>query len=271
MSNPNGYNTLKCSSVGDRFLIDAAPTVQRVLKAVEGNPGLYRLARVAQLFLSKILILHRSRAINAYLSSPGAKRLQIGAGFSIKLGWLNADLLPWSLAYLRNDAIVMDAARRLPFPDASFDYVFSEHLIEHLSYPDGLSMLTECYRIMRPGGRIRIATPNLENWIGLYLNVDSDIKRKYIEYQVANFLQDAGRCEPIFVLNLVVRAWGHQFIYDRRTLRCALESAGFTRVENYGPGESDDETLRGAERHGELIGEDMNRFETMVLEAVRPT
>jgi predicted SAM-dependent methyltransferase len=49
-----------------------------------------------------------------------------------------------------------------------FDYVFSEHMIEHVSYAEGLLMLRECLRVLKPGGRIRIATPSLEVLLDLY-------------------------------------------------------------------------------------------------------
>ena len=48
---------------------------------------------------------------------------------------------------------VVDASRRLPFPDASFDAVLCNDSINHL--PDRATVLQEWHRIVRPGGRIR--------------------------------------------------------------------------------------------------------------------
>ena len=63
---------------------------------------------------------------------------------------------------------------------------------------------------------------------------------------------------------------GHQFIYDHSTLRVALEKTGFVDIMNRAPGQSDDEILRGVEFHGRIIGnEELNAFETMVMEAIR--
>ena len=36
---------------------------------------------------------------------------------------------------------------------------------------------------------------------------------------------------PVYVLNNFMRAWGHQFIYDKQTLMSALRNAGFARIE----------------------------------------
>jgi predicted SAM-dependent methyltransferase len=41
--------------------------------------------------------------------------------------WLNTDLLP-----INRDVVYLDATRRLPFRNDQFDYVFSEHTIEHI-------------------------------------------------------------------------------------------------------------------------------------------
>lgn len=45
-------------------------------------------------------------------------------------------------------------------PDASFDGVFSAHLIEHLPYPKVVELIEQSYRILQPGGIVVLATPN---------------------------------------------------------------------------------------------------------------
>lgn len=51
----------------------------------------------------------------------------------------------------------------LPFPDASFDAVFSHALFEHLARP--VDAARECLRVLRPGGAIGVATPDWEAFI----------------------------------------------------------------------------------------------------------
>lgn len=46
----------------------------------------------------------------------------------------------------------------LPFPEASFDYVYSKSVLEHLQKPG--TMLSECFRVLRPGGVAVIMTPS---------------------------------------------------------------------------------------------------------------
>ena len=47
----------------------------------------------------------------------------------------------------------------LPFPDGTFDVVIAHHIIEHVSDTDLL--VSESYRVLKPGGYIMVGTPNL--------------------------------------------------------------------------------------------------------------
>ncbi|MFO0872132.1 MAG: methyltransferase domain-containing protein [Pirellulales bacterium] len=210
--------------------------------------------------------LTRGIAIRRYLARHDVRKLQVGSGPNLLSGWLNTDLCESS----RLKAVPMDATKPFPLPSQEFDYVFSEHMIEHINYDQGLAMLQECFRVLKPGGRIRIATPDLEVLIGLHTPHRSPIQQRYLRW-VAHRHLDEQREHPAFVINNGFRNWGHQFIYDRATLQNALEATGFTDVTICRPGTSADDQLRGLESHGRLVGdEDINQFETMVLEASRP-
>jgi len=237
--------------------------------------------------------VRRRRAARAYFRSHEQARLNVGAGPDFRLeGWLNTDRNPHhsrGVAYL-------DATQPFPFKDSTFDYVTSEHLIEHLTYDEGLRMLGECFRVLKPGGRIRLATPDLQVYVDLFGADKSDVQQRYIRYHADKFLrslEEPRSSKPLrsriaeqsetggpssdavltcLVINNELRSWGHQFIYDRETLSAAMEQAGFVDVVRHASGESGDENLRGIELHGKVVGnEEMNRFETMVLEARRPS
>jgi predicted SAM-dependent methyltransferase len=148
--------------------------------------------------------------------------------------------------------------------------VFSEHMIEHVGWAAGQSMLRECRRVLRPGGRIRLATPDLAFLIDLYRTDKTDIQRRYVEWSARTHELGAPGALDTFVINHFFRAWGHRFIYDFDALRLALESAGFSGVVRSAVGSSDDPALRGLERHGDAIPPEFNLLETLVVEAVRP-
>ena len=208
----------------------------------------------------------RSRQIEAYLRTHPVRKLQLGTGANPYEEWLNTDIHDFRR---RGEVVYLDATEPFPLPDESFDLIFSEHMIEHLSYAEGQRCLTECHRILRPGGRIRVATPSLDRLIRLYDPELTDLQRRYLRWEIDTFIDHADAELPGFVLNNFLRDWGHEFVYDRQTLSHALETAGFVDVEEWAVGESRDPRLAGLERHMRSAAE-FNEYETMVLEARRP-
>ncbi len=209
--------------------------------------------------------LVRPLTIKASLKSHKVHSLQIGAGANILDGWLNTNEAKFS-----SRVIFLDAAKVFPFKDSTFDYVFSEHQIEHLTFQEGQFMLCECMRVLKPGGKIRIATPDLERLLGLYGPEQNEIQRRYIKWIGDAYCREGGPCGAAFVINNAFYNWEHHFLYDFATLRDVMGKAGFVDIKRYPAGESDDKVLRGIEHHGKAIGdEEMNRFETMVLEGGR--
>jgi predicted SAM-dependent methyltransferase len=184
------------------------------------------------------------RTIREYFEAHSIRKLQLGAGENYVDGWLNTDIEP------KANGVYLDATSDYPFPSGSFHYVFAEHLIEHLQWEGGLKMLKECHRVLGPGGKIRIVTPNLANLFGW---PDTPVM-------------------PAYVLNKAMREWGHQFIYDPATLRKTLELAGFTEIKERYIGEKTDPVFEGVELRTRSLGEDVwltNSWGAMAFEAVR--
>ena len=199
--------------------------------------------------------LRRRSRIARYLREQEERKLQLGAADKPLPGWLNTDLHD----YGRPDIVFLDAREAFPLPDASFDVVYSEHMLEHLTYADGQRCLRECFRVLRPGGTISIATPSLERLAGLY--GDGDLQARYVQWAAATLQPELKAPLPGAVVNNFFRSWGHEFIYDPATLRHALTEAGFVEIE--------ERPIGALERH--LPEEpELNAFETIVLEARRP-
>ena len=206
------------------------------------------------------------KLIREYWAAHPVKRLQLGAGGNYVDGWLNTDIEP------RGDGVYLDATSDFPFPDGSFHFVFAEHLIEHLPWEGGLKMLQESHRVLAPGGRIRIVTPNLEKFIYLLNHGSDDESRRFM---------DAGRrlngwpdvpVMPAYIFNKVAREWGHQFFYDPATLRKTFELAGFKEIVERRIGEATDPTFEAVELRTRAADEDMrftNQWGAMAFEAVR--
>ncbi len=207
---------------------------------------------------------HRSKkAFKTFLEGARPHGLAIGAGQAPIDGWLNTDTVPFTNVWY------LDASRRFPFDDHSFDYVYSEHMIEHISVEDALRTVAEFFRVLRPGGRVRLATPGLEYLCALYEAPYSSRKQKYVhEYLEASGARSLGDGRAQ-VLNRSFRAHGHCFIHDRSSLGAILETAGFREVTFPEVMGSSDPHLRGLETRATGEYADLNNFETMVVEATR--
>lgn len=204
--------------------------------------------------------------VSRYLAEAPVAKLQIGSGRNLLSGWLNTTLYP-----IEPGTIFLDARRAFPMPDGALDYVFSEHVIEHLEFDAAAAMLRECSRALKPGGRIRIATPDLKQIIALYAQPEGDEQARYIRWIMETFRPRYGEFSPAHAINQSFHGWRHKFIYDEMTLTQALAGAGFRNIVRVEPGESDDEHLRGLEQHGSYVGnEQAMRYETMVFEAAKP-
>lgn len=240
------------------------------------------------------LLMWRQQAIDDYMASHMFRKLQVGTGENPLPGWLNTDIEPTTPGVL-----YMNAAERFPFEDCTFDYVLNEHMLEHFPYKQGLFALNEIYRVLHKGGRTRVATPDIVQFMRLLEEDKTDLQERYLEWHcqqvlglyspeksrlqkhcpewdidyqhILRYYPDAKRDSACFVVNNMFRSYGHQFLYDAITLRAALTSAGFGEIIQLPPDQSPDENLRGIDAHERMIGNEMNRVETMVFEAVRPS
>jgi SAM-dependent methyltransferase len=179
---------------------------------------------------------------------------------------LNTDLSP-----ARKEVVFLDASRPFPIESGTFDFVYSEHTIEHLTQLQGRLMLSECFRVLRPGGAIRMATPDLRRIITLLEPAPSEFVRTYLEWSTQMFLPWAPGPSGVCVVNNFFRDWGHQFIYDEDTLRYQLGQAGFVEIHACEYSKSETPEFRRVESHAAATSnEAMMMFETMVLEARKP-
>ena len=181
-----------------------------------------------------------SRDIRSAALSTG--RLHLGCGGNVMNDWTNIDLEPQPGAFGWN---LTDA---LPLPASSIQYIFAEHFIEHISWAEGQKLLRECRRVLKPGGALRLSTPDLAFILKQYGVGRID------EWSDLSWLLET----PCAMVNEGLRLWGHQYVYDRHDLHRALTMAGFAKVEDTGWRQGTVPELTGLEIrpwHHELIVE----------------
>jgi len=203
-------------------------------------------------------------ALADYLAKPGQHCLEIGAGWNGRPGWLATDLNPPpGLACIR-----LDATKSFEIPSESFDFVYSEHMIEHVSFEDGRSMLEECNRILKPFGVIRIVTPSL-GFLSRVISSDRGLlEDRYRNWSVTTWVPEAPQVTNAFFLNNFVRAWDHKFIYDRETLELSLRLSGFEPVVSCELNKSEYPLLCGLANVGKIPPGFLD-LESMVLEGTK--
>jgi predicted SAM-dependent methyltransferase len=200
----------------------------------------------------------RRRIIEAYLAASDEPCLHFGAGPKRIEGWLNSDLIAGD--------VYLDLGRPLPFPDGGLAYMFGEHVFGCLSEPQAMAMLSEAHRVLRPGGVLRLTTPDLEKLIALYRDENPVVRRDdYIRYLEEETGKPARRRAQM--LNDLLRLWSIRYTYDEEDLVAKLREAGFVEVQRVEPGESAHAALKGVERHGDPW---VNRAEALCIEATRP-
>jgi SAM-dependent methyltransferase len=95
-------------------------------------------------------------------------RLQIGCGKFPRPGWINTDnkVRPGvdCVADLRGD---------LPFADAAFDYAAAIHVLPHIPLAGLAAALARIRRVLKPGGVLRLALPDLERALDAFRGGDA--------------------------------------------------------------------------------------------------
>lgn len=113
----------------------------------------------------------------------------------------------------------IDARNGLPWKTSEVSLISCSHMLEHLSYREGLGLLREFRRLIKPDGAVRVAVPNAQ------LLLEHYERRTLDEFiPISDGVENA--------TTQMQKLWallneGHQATYDRETLCQQFEDAGF--------------------------------------------
>lgn len=156
-------------------------------------------------------------------------------------GWLNVDLLN-IMTPPDHKFKQWDVRQKLTWlVDNSVDLHHASHLIEHLTLEEARLFLRELYRTLRPGGLVRIATPDLDIIVRHYYNRDMGFFNA-VE-QPPEYIQAPTMGEKFSRL-LFSGDYQHRAIYTFEMLKNFLEQAGFTKIFRGVPGFSHSEVVQ---------------------------
>jgi len=147
--------------------------------------------------------------------------LHLGSGAHRLPGWVNVDLVGMG------PDLRWDLTRRLPFPDASAQAVFVEHVLEHFPLVTVLDLLREFRRVLAPGGIVRAGVPDFGRYAESYAGDRAFLER-----------QRPGRPTPLLALAEVAHGHGHRSLWDAETLDRVLTDSGFDDVSRRHFGDS---------------------------------
>ena len=149
--------------------------------------------------------------------------LHLGCGQHKLKDWINADFFNLHFWNWRNSPHkadwMVDLRYPLPCKDSVWDGVLSEHTLEHLYPIQGLQLLRELHRTMKPGSWLRISVPDLAKYVSFYQ------KQPVSDRFMASW--DNG-CEAIRNLTQNYR---HLSVWDAELLTRFLTEAGFCNIQ----------------------------------------
>jgi len=185
-------------------------------------------------------------------SLAGPTLLNLGCGPHIYQGWVNADDYGFKRR-LRERRFrpnwMLDITRTWRCAGDYWDGIFTEHVLEHLSYSEVTHVLQECLRTLKPKAWIRISLPDL----GIYA---SYYEKVAVPEGFGTFPQRA------LALSFLTQMHLHRSVWDKELLAALLREIGFADVAIVTFGQGTDASL---------IRDDPDKFpESLYVEARKP-
>jgi predicted SAM-dependent methyltransferase len=232
------------------------------------------------------------------VADTNAFKLHLGCGLNVVEGWVNIDgswnarlakyprlrralaaarVVPRESAKVewRGDLRIFDVRDPLPFGAGSCEAIYASHLLEHLFLEDAQKLLRECFRVLRPGGALRLVVPDLRAIVREYNG-----ERVFYNSDEFGAMPAADRMNRRLLFrgqspprgNVLMRVYAalkdfqtHKWMYDAESLVTHVRDAGFDDVAERGFRESRISDIDRLEHPGRVL-----QGEGICVEGVKP-
>ena len=110
------------------------------------------------------------------IKNTGGVKLHLGCGPRVLDGFINID------KYVINENIVNEDIFNMSFPDNYANLIYSSHSLEHLPIRHARLALKNWFKILKPGGKLFLAIPDLEEIMKALLNKSIPFASRYFWY-----------------------------------------------------------------------------------------
>jgi ubiquinone/menaquinone biosynthesis C-methylase UbiE len=199
------------------------------------------------------------------------RALNLGCGEFPIDGFENYDIRSFS-----NPSInYTDVTNEFPFESDSIDYIYSKHLIEHLTFTGFGNYLYESLRCLKKGGIHRICFSSLDQIKNMIMHPND--YETYFKNELMNF----NKIESIeynfseyipycFAINNLYTKWNHKNIYDVKTIKLLAKKIGYEDAYDVNLNESNVEIFKNIERiQNEQHFEMFAKYESNVIELIK--
>lgn len=175
------------------------------------------------------LLIRNNKFQSGFQAIRFKRYLDIGCGWKTHVHMINLD---WQ--WHPKIDICWDVAKKgLPIPRSSLDGIYSEHCLEHHHPSTIFYLLSECYRVLRPGGKLRLVLPDAQKYISTYYTLLHGDKA--ISYPYPEDISLHGIQSPLLGVNRIFyqdreSPHGHCFMFDELLLRAFLIKTGFVNI-----------------------------------------
>lgn len=139
------------------------------------------------------------------------KKLHLGCGKVFIPGFIHIDLLDYDHIDYKH------SIDELPmFEDNSVDLIYACHVLEHFKRNEIETVLSEWFRVLKPGGTLRVSVPGFEELVAIYE-----------KYKDLNLILGPLVGGQTYVYNF------HYMVFDFAKLSQLLKGVGFESIERY--------------------------------------